>query len=70
MIFLCAIPSRHGLGGGCSVRGPHFCSIRVTEDLRKYAMEQGIVEKDSVPTGLAVKSQEFAQKRAEVYVTE
>jgi phosphomethylpyrimidine synthase len=30
--------------GGCSMCGRHFCSMKITEDVRKYAVEQGITE--------------------------
>ena len=51
----------------CSMCGPHFCSMKITEDVRKYAAEQGIAETDALTRGLEDKSREFLQKGAEVY---
>ncbi len=47
--------------------GPHFCSMKITEDVRKYAAEQGIAETEAIEKGMAEKSEEFAEKGAEVY---
>jgi phosphomethylpyrimidine synthase len=51
----------------CSMCGPHFCSMKITEDVRKYAAEQGIREEDAVRHGMEEKSREFVEKGAEVY---
>jgi phosphomethylpyrimidine synthase len=51
----------------CSMCGPHFCSMKITEDVRKYAAEQGLAETDAVKKGLEDKSREFVEKGAEVY---
>jgi phosphomethylpyrimidine synthase len=46
--------------------GPHFCSMKITEDVRKYAAEQGLSEEAAVKQGLEKKAAEFA-KAGEVY---
>ena len=51
----------------CSMCGPHFCSMKITEDVRKYAAEQGIAEEEALQQGLEAKSREFVEKGAEVY---
>src|SRR2546427_10198923 len=51
----------------CSMCGPHFCSMRITEDVRRYAAEQGIGENEALQQGLKEKSVEFVEKGAEVY---
>jgi phosphomethylpyrimidine synthase len=51
----------------CSMCGPHFCSMKITEDVRKYAAEQGIAEEEALTKGMEAKSQEFVEKGAEVY---
>jgi phosphomethylpyrimidine synthase len=51
----------------CSMCGPHFCSMKITEDVRKYAAEQGMEAGAALERGLAEKSQEFVEKGAEVY---
>jgi predicted RNase H-like HicB family nuclease len=40
--------------GGCSMCGPHFCSMKITEDVRKYAAEQGISDNEALEKGLEV----------------
>ena len=47
--------------------GPHFCSMKITEDVRKYAAEQGINEEAAIEEGLQEKRKEFLEKGAEVY---
>jgi phosphomethylpyrimidine synthase len=51
----------------CSMCGPHFCSMRITEDVRKYAAEQGLKEQEALQRGLDEKSKEFVAQGAEVY---
>ncbi|MBL9140177.1 MAG: phosphomethylpyrimidine synthase ThiC [Verrucomicrobiales bacterium] len=51
----------------CSMCGPHFCSMKITEDVRRFAAEQGISEDEAVQQGLKAKSEEFLAKGAEVY---
>ena len=51
----------------CSMCGPHFCSMKITEDVRKYAAEQGISEEAAVDRGMEEKSAEFMEKGAELY---
>jgi phosphomethylpyrimidine synthase len=51
----------------CSMCGPHFCSMKITEDVRKYAAEQNLSEEEALKRGLAEKSREFVEKGAEVY---
>ena len=51
----------------CSMCGPHFCSMKITEDVRKYAAEQGMSEEEALKQGMEAKSKEFVEKGAEVY---
>jgi phosphomethylpyrimidine synthase len=51
----------------CSMCGPHFCSMKITEDVRKYAEEQGIAAEEALKRGMEEKSKEFLDKGAEVY---
>jgi phosphomethylpyrimidine synthase len=51
----------------CSMCGPHFCSMKISEDVRKYAAEQGISEQAALEKGLEEKSKEFVEQGAEVY---
>ena len=52
----------------CSMCGPHFCSMKITEDVRKYAAEQGITEEAAIQKGLEQKATEFTKSGAEIYV--
>ena len=47
--------------------GPHFCSMKITEDVRKYAAEQGIAEGEALKKGMEEKSREFVEKGSELY---
>ena len=51
----------------CSMCGPHFCSMKISEDVRQYAAEQGIAEEEAIAKGMEEKSKEFVEKGAEVY---
>jgi phosphomethylpyrimidine synthase len=52
----------------CSMCGPHFCSMKITQDVRKFAAEQGLAEADAVSAGLAVKAAEFRASGDRVYL--
>ncbi|HVF70799.1 MAG TPA: phosphomethylpyrimidine synthase ThiC [Chthoniobacterales bacterium] len=43
----------------CSMCGPHFCSMRITEDVRRYAAEQGITDEAAIAKGMQEKAAEF-----------
>ncbi len=51
----------------CSMCGPHFCSMKITQDVRDFAAKQGISEQEALEKGMAVKSVEFVKQGAEVY---
>ena len=51
----------------CSMCGPHFCSMKITQDVRDYAASQGIAEKEALKQGMEQKSAEFKEKGAEIY---
>ena len=51
----------------CSMCGPHFCSMKISDDVRKFAAEQGIAEEEALAKGLEEKSREFVESGAEVY---
>ena len=53
----------------CSMCGPHFCSMKISEDVRQYAAQQGIAENEAIAKGMADKAKEFTDKGAEVYAT-
>jgi phosphomethylpyrimidine synthase len=51
----------------CSMCGPHFCSMKITQDVREYAASQGLKEEEALTRGMEEKSREFVEKGAEVY---
>jgi phosphomethylpyrimidine synthase len=51
----------------CSMCGPKFCSMELTQQVRDYAKEHGMSETDVVETGMQEKSEEFRKKK-EIYV--
>jgi len=51
----------------CSMCGPHFCSMKITQDVRDYAATQGISEEEALKQGMQEKAVEFVKKGAEVY---
>jgi phosphomethylpyrimidine synthase len=54
----------------CSMCGPHFCSMKITQDVRDYAAQKGLEEAKALEEGMREKAEEFRQKGAEIYVTE
>jgi len=60
---------QHGakLAHFCSMCGPHFCSMKITQDVREYAAKQGIDERDALVKGMEAKSIEFVKAGAEIY---
>ena len=51
----------------CSMCGPHFCSMKITQDVRDYAEKLGIDEKEALHKGMQEKAIEFVKKGSEVY---
>ncbi len=51
----------------CSMCGPHFCSMKITQDVREYAEKQGVSEQDALKRGMEQKAVEFVKKGAEIY---
>ncbi len=57
----------HKLAHFCSMCGPHFCSMKITQDVRDYAAEQGMDDAGALEAGMAEKSAQFREQGAEVY---
>jgi len=51
----------------CSMCGPHFCSMKITEDVRRYAAEQELSEEQALERGMSEKASEFAKQGSEIY---
>jgi phosphomethylpyrimidine synthase len=46
----------------CSMCGPHFCSMKITEDVRKFAAEHGLNDQEALERGLEEKAREFTER--------
>ena len=51
----------------CSMCGPHFCSMKITQEVRDYAAKQGISEVNALRQGMTEKAIEFVANGAEIY---
>jgi phosphomethylpyrimidine synthase len=52
----------------CSMCGPRFCSMKITQDVREYAATLGMESTYALEAGMAQKSAEFRQRGGEVYL--
>jgi phosphomethylpyrimidine synthase len=52
----------------CSMCGPHFCSMKITQDVREYAKAHGMNEEAALAAGLSAKAEEFRDSGGSVYV--
>ncbi|WBL22253.1 phosphomethylpyrimidine synthase ThiC [Zunongwangia sp. HRR-M8] len=52
----------------CSMCGPNFCSMKITQDVRNYAKENGMDTEEAIIKGMEEKSEEFKKKGSEVYL--
>ena len=52
----------------CSMCGPHFCSMKITQEVRRFAEEKGISEDTAVEEGMKEKAEAFKQAGAEIYL--
>ncbi len=57
----------HKVAHFCSMCGPQFCSMKISQDVRDFAAAQGIAEAEALAKGMEVKSVEFVKQGAEVY---
>ncbi|MFV0370760.1 MAG: phosphomethylpyrimidine synthase ThiC [Azonexus sp.] len=51
----------------CSMCGPHFCSMKITQEVRDFAATQGIAEGEALEKGMEAKAVEFVKTGAEIY---
>jgi len=52
----------------CSMCGPQFCSMKITQDIREYAAQQGLDETQALIKGMEAKSKEFKEKGQHIYL--
>jgi phosphomethylpyrimidine synthase len=51
----------------CSMCGPHFCSMKITQDVREYAAQKEIDEATAIDAGLKEKAEQFVASGSEIY---
>ena len=51
----------------CSMCGPHFCSMKITQDVRDYAQQKGVEETQALGEGMKEMSASFKEKGGEIY---
>jgi phosphomethylpyrimidine synthase len=52
----------------CSMCGPHFCSMKITQDVREYAAQKELDEQQAIQIGMKEKSEEFRKSGSEIYL--
>jgi phosphomethylpyrimidine synthase len=57
----------HKVAHFCSMCGPHFCSMKITQDVREYAKSQGVSEGEALQQGMEEKAVEFKQQGSKLY---
>jgi phosphomethylpyrimidine synthase len=58
----------HKVAHFCSMCGPHFCSMKITQDVRDYAAEHGVAdEAAALEQGMAEKAAQFREQGSEIY---
>jgi phosphomethylpyrimidine synthase len=51
----------------CSMCGPHFCSMKITQDVRDYAAQIGMEEQAAIQAGMREKAEEFKKTGSQIY---
>ncbi len=51
----------------CSMCGPHFCSMKITQDVRDYAAQIGMEEQAAIEAGMKEKAEEFKKTGSQIY---
>ncbi|MFY2762763.1 phosphomethylpyrimidine synthase ThiC [Arenimonas sp. MALMAid1274] len=58
----------HKVAHFCSMCGPHFCSMKITQDVREYAASQGVSdESEALAKGMAEKAEQFRTQGSQLY---
>jgi phosphomethylpyrimidine synthase len=52
----------------CSMCGPHFCSMRISQDVRRFAEERGLTDADAIEAGMREKAAEYADRGGRLYL--
>ena len=51
----------------CSMCGPHFCSMKISDEVREFAKKNGLDSQEAIEMGMEGKAQEFKAKGGELY---
>ncbi len=51
----------------CSMCGPHFCSMKISQDVRDFAAKEGLSEQEALKKGMEAKSEEFVEQGGNIY---
>jgi phosphomethylpyrimidine synthase len=51
----------------CSMCGPHFCSMKITQDVRKYAEDHQVTDESAIEKGMEEMSETFKSRGSEIY---
>ena len=51
----------------CSMCGPHFCSMKISDEVREFAKQKGLDSKEAIEKGMQDKAKEFVDKGSEIY---
>ncbi|GGF39320.1 phosphomethylpyrimidine synthase ThiC [Echinicola rosea] len=54
----------------CSMCGPNFCSMKITQDVRDYADKNGLNDQEAIEEGMQKKAEEFSEKGGELYLNQ
>jgi phosphomethylpyrimidine synthase len=57
----------HKVAHFCSMCGPNFCAMKITQDVREYAAKLGVEEDAAVELGMKEKAEQFRNQGAEIY---
>jgi len=52
----------------CSMCGPHFCSMKITQEIRHFAGEKGLTDDQAMEAGMQEKAEQFKQAGSEIYL--
>ncbi|MBS1660652.1 MAG: phosphomethylpyrimidine synthase ThiC [Bacteroidetes bacterium] len=52
----------------CSMCGPHFCSMKITQEVRRFAEENGLGEEEALEAGMQEKAEDFKKSGAQIYL--
>ncbi|MFN3403430.1 MAG: phosphomethylpyrimidine synthase ThiC [Cytophagaceae bacterium] len=52
----------------CSMCGPNFCSMKITQDVRDFAEKTGLSEEEALQKGMKEKAEEFSKTGGEIYI--